>query len=321
MAAILVFAEQRAGKLKRSSLECLALARVLGGSPEAILLGDGVAGLAAELGRHGAAVVHLTEDGSLAYPQSEAYLEQLAEQCKRSTPELVLFPATAMGRDLAPRLAARLGAPLAPECLAFERSGDGFAARKSMFGGKAFATLAIAGGGPVVATIKPGAVTASEAPAAGVVDALPLQPVKLRARITAVKHGGGDHIDLAEADAVVSGGRGLKGPEHFHLVEELAASLGAAVGASRAIVDAGWVPHHIQVGQTGVTVNPKLYIACGISGAIQHLAGMRSSGCIVAINKDADAPIFKTADYGLVGDVFELLPLLTAEVKKVKEAS
>ncbi|MFN8546708.1 MAG: electron transfer flavoprotein subunit alpha/FixB family protein [Candidatus Eisenbacteria bacterium] len=322
MSGILVFAEQREGKLKRSVLECLTLARALGASaPDAILLGAGVASLAPELGRFGAEHVHLCDDGSLAHPQTEAYLEQLAVACHGSLPDLVLFAATAMGRDLAPRLAARLGATFVGECLSFERKGNGWVARKSMYGGKAVATLAVSGSGPVVATVKPGATAAAESPGAGTVVGLPLASVQLRAKIVSVTRGGGDTVDLAEADAVVAGGRGLKAAEHFHLIEELAGTLGAAVGASRAIVDAGWVPHHTQVGQTGVTVSPKLYIACGISGAIQHLAGMRSSGCIVAINKDAEAPIFKAADYGLVGDVFEILPLLTAELRKVKEAS
>jgi len=319
---ILVFAEQRDGKLKRSALECLSLARSLGATaPDAVLLGAGVSGLAAELGRFGANHVLLTDDESLAQPHTEAYLEQLAVAHHGSLPELVLFAATAMGRDLAPRLAARLGAAFVGECLSFERAGDHWAAKKAMYGGKAVATLAINATGPVVATIKPGATAATESPASGTVSNLPLAAVTRGATIVSVTRGGGDTVDLAEADAVVAGGRGLKGPEHFHLIEELASTLGAAVGASRAIVDAGWVPHHTQVGQTGVTVSPKLYIACGISGAIQHLAGMRSSGCIVAINKDAEAPIFKAADYGLVGDVFDILPLLTAEVRKVKEAS
>ncbi|MCC7144418.1 MAG: electron transfer flavoprotein subunit alpha/FixB family protein [Candidatus Eisenbacteria bacterium] len=337
MSGILVFAEQREGKLKRSVLECLALARAVGaGAPvHAVLLGGGTASaalpaIASELGRHGASMVHLSDDASLAEPQAEGCVAQLAAACAAVGPELVLFSASAMGRDLAPRLAARLGAPFVSECLAFARSDGGYTARKAMYGGKVFANLEVAaadGGAPVVATIKPGAhstsgaVEASGAPAAEDVTPLAVVATEVRARVTAVTQSGAAGVDLQEADIVVSGGRGLKGPEHFPLVEALAASLGAAVGASRAIVDAGWVPHHYQVGQTGVSVNPKLYIACGISGAIQHLAGMRSSGCIVAINKDPEAPIFKAADYGLVGDLFEILPLLTEEVRKVKESS
>jgi len=322
---ILVFAEQRDGKLKRSVLECLALARELagsgGGSIHAVLLGAGVASLAGELKEHGASRIHLADSETFRLPTNETYVAALAAVCAESGSPLVLFPASAMGRDLAPRLAARIDAAFVAECLSLSTRAEGYTAKKSMLGGKVFATLDISGAGPVVVTMKPGAHAASPAPAAGAVAALSPVAVDARARIVGLAAGGGDGVDLQEADVVVSGGRGLKGPENFHLVESLAKAIGGAVGASRAIVDAGWVAHHHQVGQTGVTVNPKLYIACGISGAIQHLAGMRGSGCIVAINKDPEAPIFKVADYGLVGDAFEILPLLTEEIRRVREAS
>lgn len=323
---ILVFAEQRDGKLKRSVLECLALARELagsaGGSVHAVLLGSGVSSLTGELKEHGAARIHLADGEAFRLPTSETYVAAVAAVCAELASPLVLLPASSMGRDLAPRLAARIDAAFVAECLSLAtRGGEGYSAKKSMLGGKVFATLEISGAGPIVVTMKPGANAASVAPGAGEVAALLPAAVDARARIVGLAAGGGDGVDLQESDVVVSGGRGLKGPENFHLVEALAKAIGGAVGASRAIVDAGWVPHHYQVGQTGVTVNPKLYIACGISGAIQHIAGMRGAGCIVAINKDPEAPIFKIADYGLVGDAFEILPLLTEEIRRVREAS
>ncbi|MCA9726511.1 MAG: electron transfer flavoprotein subunit alpha/FixB family protein [Candidatus Eisenbacteria bacterium] len=320
---ILIFAEQRAATLKRSVFELIGLAQDLaaGGRVEVALLGQGTGALAEELARYGVQVHHC-EDASLAQPHSDAYVAQLHALASELSPGAVLFTASAMGRDLAPRLAARLDAAFLAECLSLAGAGDGFEARKSMYGGKVFATLKTKGNASLVATIKPGAHAAASPAAGGAVRAVAVQPpAKVRAKVVAVHREETDTVDLQEADIVVSGGRGLKGPEHFHLVEELAKALGGAVGASRAIVDAGWVPHHYQVGQTGVTVSPKLYVAIGISGAIQHLAGMRSSGCIVAINKDAEAPIFKSADLGLVGDAFEILPLLTEGVRKAREGA
>ncbi len=317
---ILVFAEQRDGNLKKSALEAIGLARSL--SPDgcaAILLGHNVGDLAQQIAEVVPGKVFVTDTPELATAPAELLTAQLAKACAVEFFELVVFTASAMGRDVAPRLAARLKAPMLAECLSLARAADGFECRKSLYGGKVVGRLQAAGA-TVVATVRPGAhAPAGKGAAPGTIVPLPLEGAgQLRARIREVVRGVGETVDLQEAEIVVSGGRGLKGPENFKLVEDLARALGGAVGASRAVVDAGWIDHHHQVGQTGVTVSPKLYIACGISGAIQHLAGMRSSGCIVAINKDPDAPIFKTADYGIVGDLFEVLPLLTEEIRKVK---
>lgn len=321
---ILVFAEQRGGVLKRPVLELLGLAQELadGGSVESVVLGKDVRGVADEVAGRGSAKVHLVDDVSLDLPSPELYVAQIDAAVQRVQPELVLFTASAMGRDLAPRVAARGGFAFISECLSLSAEGPALRARKSMYGGKVFSTVETRPGARLVATVKPGAHAAAPSGGdAGEVAPLEMAVVPVRARVTAVVKEEKEGVDLQEAEVVVSGGRGLKAAENFHLIEELAKAAGGAVGASRAIVDAGWVPHHFQVGQTGVTVSPKLYIACGISGAIQHLAGMRTSGCIVAVNKDPEAPIFKAADYGIVGDVFEVLPIFTEEVRKVKAAS
>jgi electron transfer flavoprotein alpha subunit len=221
-----------------------------------------------------------------------------------------------MGKDLAPRVAARVGAGLVSDVVKLGVDGGRLKARRPMYAGKAFATVEWTGE-PQMATLRPNVFPLSPPEAARKFETVTpsVDVANQRAKVVKVEATASGKIELTEAQIIVSGGRGLKGPENFKLVEELAAALGAAVGASRAIVDAGWVDHHFQVGQTGKTVSPSLYIAAGISGAIQHLAGMSSSKVIVAINKDPDAPIFKVADYGIVGDVFEILPRLTEAVK------
>ena len=319
MAGILAFAEQRDGVLRRASLEAVSeakrLAGTLGGPVTAVLIGSGVAGLAKELGAQGADTVHVFDQPELGHYATEAYARALGQAVQEAQPAAVLVPFTALGKDLAPRLAARLGAGLVSDCVALTVKDGHLEARRPMYAGKAYATVAWKGGLPL-ASLRPNVFAMGprdEAHTAevktGSVDA------SSRARVTKVEAAAAGKVELTEAQVIVSGGRGLKGPENFHLVESLAAAFGAAVGASRAVVDAGWVDHQYQVGQTGKTVSPTLYIACGISGAIQHLAGMSSSKVIVAINKDADAPIFKVANYGLVGDVFEILPKLTDAAK------
>jgi electron transfer flavoprotein alpha subunit len=315
---ILVFAEQRDGKLKKSVLELLGLARDLsaGGEVHALVLGQGIGAVAEEVARHGADRVWVTDDAGLALSRTDLYARQTAAAAEAAGAICVLFPATAMGRDLAPTLAARLQSPLFTECLGIARSAEGFTARKAVYGGKALGIWS-AEGGTVVATIRPGAHAAAEAGGAGEMTPLPLAAIpEPRLRLLGVRKAEGETVDLQEAEVVVSGGRGLQDAKNFGLIEALAQAVGGAVGASRAVVDAGWIDHHHQVGQTGATVAPKLYIACGISGAIQHLAGMRTAGCIVAVNKDPDAPIFKAAHYGIVGDLFDVVPLLTAELRK-----
>jgi electron transfer flavoprotein alpha subunit len=224
-----------------------------------------------------------------------------------------------MGKDLAPRVAARLGAGLAADCIAVAVEGGRLVATRPVFAGKAQQKVAFPGR-PALLSLRPKVFPAAAgAGRTARVETLEIawSPADARARVRSVEAAAGGSVDLTEAEIIVSGGRGLKGPEHFKVIEALAEALGATVGASRAVVDAGWRPHADQVGQTGKTVSPKLYVAIGISGAIQHLAGMSSSRCIVAINKDPEAPIFKIADYGIVGDLFEVVPALTEEVKKL----
>jgi electron transfer flavoprotein alpha subunit len=316
---ILVFAEQREGKLKKSVLEALGLARDLaaGGQVVALVVGEGIGSIAGDVARHGVDRVLACDDPSLALASSD-YLTPLIAAIQSQKPDLVIFPASAMGRDLAPSLAARGGYPLLTECLGLVRVGNGFEATKSMYGGKVIATWRTVAT-PTVATVRPGVHPAVPAGDAGGVESMtPVAGSPGRVCVKRVIQASGETVDLQEADVVVAGGRGLQGMKNFGLIEDLARAAGGAVGASRAVVDAGWIEHHHQVGQTGVTVRPKLYVAAGISGAIQHLAGMRSSGCIVAINKDAEAPIFKVAQYGIVGDLFEVLPLLTAEIRRAR---
>ncbi len=316
---ILVFAEQREGKLKKSVLEALGLARDLaaGGPVVALVLGDGVAPVAGELAKRGADRVLACDDPALALA-SPTYLAQVSAAVEQVKPDLVLFPASALGRDLAPSLAARGGHPLLTECLTLSAAESGFEATKSMYGGKVVARWRTSAA-PTVATVRPGVHAPAPESAGGVLEVLaPVTSPPAGIRVKRVIHSSGETVDLQEAEVVVAGGRGLQEAKNFQLIEELAHALGGAVGASRAVVDAGWIEHHHQVGQTGVTVRPKLYLAAGISGAIQHLAGMRAAGCIVAVNRDADAPIFKAAQYGIVGDLFEVLPLLSAEIRRVR---
>lgn len=312
---ILTFAEQRDGRLKRPSLEAVSearrLAEGLGGGVETVLLGAGVAGLVDELASYGADRVHLFDDEALGAYATEPYARALAQVIAETKPWAVLVPFTAMGKDLAPRAAAKAGSALVSDCLALKADGEALEARRPMYSGKTLATVRLEAG-PRMATLRPNVFPLGTPDASRKAEVAPGKvDTTSRARATAVHASSGGKIELSEAQVVVSGGRGLKGPEHFHLIQELADAFGAAMGASRAVVDAGWVDHQHQVGQTGKTVSPSLYIACGISGAIQHLAGMSSSRCIVAINKDPDAPIFKVANYGILGDVFEVLPPLT----------
>ena len=319
MPGILTFAEHRNGKPRRPSLEAVSeakrLAASLGGPVTAVVVGPGAEGLAGELASYGADKVHVFDDPALGAYATEPYARALAQVVTETKPAAVLVPFTAMGKDLAPRAAARLLAGLASDCVAFTAKDGRLEARRPMYAGKAYATVRWEGE-PQMATLRPNVFPLEKPDAsrkAGVVKGQ--VDTSSRAKVTAVHAAAAGKVELTEAQIIVSGGRGLKGPENFHLIQGLADALGAAVGASRAVVDAGWVDHQYQVGQTGKTVSPTLYVACGISGAIQHLAGMSSSKIIVAINKDPDAPIFKVASYGLVGDVFEILPRLTEAAK------
>jgi electron transfer flavoprotein alpha subunit len=322
---VLVVAEHRDGDLKKVTFEMLgegtriAANMELGGVVEAALLGSGVGGVADALAHYGAARVYLADDPSLGRYSSEGYTTVLAQLIQKTEPAVVLLGATPQGQDLAARVAARLGLGLASDCTAFEVATDGrLIITRPIYGGRAIATV-IEKTTPQMVTVRPNVMmpleldTSRTAP----VEKLAVEMGDIRAKvIDLIQESGRQQVGLAEAEIIVSGGRGLKGPENFCLLEQLADVLGAAVGASRAAVDAGWIDHSHQVGQTGRTVTPNLYIACGISGAVQHLAGMKTARYIVAINKDPEAPIFRVADYGIVGDLFDVVPVLTEEFKK-----
>ncbi len=320
MPVILTLAEHKDGKLRRPALEALGAARRLAdaaGDTQVVtlILGPGATALVAELGSQGADHVHVCEAAAFEAYATEAYVRAFVKVVEQHAATAVLIPFTALGKDLAPRLAARLGAGLVSDCVALDMQAGRLVARRPMYAGKAYATVTW-NSALQIATLRPNVFALSAPNAARTAEQHALTvDGSARARVTAVEATSSGKLELSEAQIVVSGGRGLKSREHFPLVEALAGAFGAAVGASRAIVDDGWVDHHLQVGQTGKTVSPQLYVACGISGAIQHLAGMSSSKVIVAINKDADAPIFKVANYGVLGDVFEVLPQLTVAVQ------
>lgn len=324
MSNILVIAEVRAGKLKRPSLEAITAAQQLaaktGGKVIALAIGSGLDAAGQELAAAAHQVV-LADAPGFAQFSGDAYARVVTEQCKALAASAVLMAHTAMGKDLLPRVAAHLDTGLVSDAVAVSFEGGKFGAQKPVFSGKAMLKVN-ATRQPFLATLRPnnfaaatggggGAAPQKIAPAAG----------DLLSVVKEILASGSDKVPLQEAKVVVSGGRGLKEPQHFKLIEDLAAAFGpgiAAVGATRAVVDAGWRPHSEQVGQTGKVVSPTLYFAIGISGAIQHLAGMRSARTIVAINKDADAPIFKVADYGIVGDAFEVVPALIQAIQAAR---
>jgi electron transfer flavoprotein alpha subunit len=318
--SVLVFIEQRDGQVRPVSREALGeatrLAAGLGGPVVGVCCAPADPGLAA-LGTAGASKVLLAAHERFARYDADAVAAAVVAAVEAVKPAALLLASSAMGKDLAPRIAARLGVGLASDCTALAVEGGALRAVRPVFAGKAIQTVAFKAA-PAIVTLRPKMFAAvSTDGAVATVEPLAVDPPPARARVVDVAAASGGTVDLTEAEIVVSGGRGLKGPEHFALIEGLAKALGGSVGASRAVVDAGWRPHSEQVGQTGKTVAPKLYVAVGISGAIQHLAGMTSSRCIVAINKDPEAPIFKVADYGLVGDLFEVVPALTEAVKRL----
>ena len=317
---LLAFAEQREGKFKKSAFEVTQaagrIADQLGAELFTLVIGDNVDGIVQELGAYGARRVLVAQDVRLHLYSTTAYAKIVAEVAKREQATMLFLPASQMGKDLAPRVAAKLDAGVAADCIAFNVEGGEIIATRPIYAGKALVDVKVTSSVKMF-TLRPNVFTASPLNGATRVEPVTIElcDEDFSTKVTGVKVAEG-RPDVTEASIVVSGGRGLKGPEHFYLVEKLADVLGGAVGASRAVVDAGWRPHDEQVGQTGKTVSPTLYIACGISGAVQHLAGMSSSKYIVAINKDKDAPIFQVADYGIVGDVFEILPALTDALAK-----
>ncbi|MBI3535240.1 MAG: electron transfer flavoprotein subunit alpha/FixB family protein [Deltaproteobacteria bacterium] len=321
MGKILVIAEQRDGKLKKSTFELLGLATQSGNETSAVLLGDGVSGLTKELEQYGATSIYLIQDASLKFYSAESYTLGVLEAIKQASPDIVLASHSPTGRDFMPKIAACLGVGLASDCTQAQISGVNLKVRRPVYAGKATVEVEFLGQGPRLATIRPNAIGAPKPISAQTAKVIPIsiQFTGLKTKVIEIVKGNSARPDVAEAPAVVSGGRSLKSAENFKIIEELADVLGAAVGASRAAVDAGYRAHRDQVGQTGKVVSPVLYIACGISGAIQHLAGMRTSKCIVAINTDPEAPIFQVADYGVIGDLFAVVPLLKEELKKIKE--
>ncbi|MEJ2217492.1 MAG: electron transfer flavoprotein subunit alpha/FixB family protein [Gemmatimonadota bacterium] len=322
-ANILAIAEQRNGELRTISSEVVTAARdvadALGGEVHALLLGGaGVGTAAAELGRYGADRVFVGEHDALAQYTAPGYTAAIADHAGSGDYFAVFFGANSAGKDLAPRVAARIDVPLATEATELAVDGGELVVTRPIYAGKVFAQLTL-DGEPRVVSLRPNVFRAQERARDAAVETLTVSPdpSAWKSRVREMKASAGGAVDVAEAPIVVSGGRGLKGPENWTMLEDLAGALGdnVALGASRAVVDAGWRPHSEQVGQTGKTVSPQLYIAIGISGAIQHLAGMRTAKTIVAINKDPDAPIFGVADYGIVGDAFEVVPKLTEAIR------
>jgi electron transfer flavoprotein alpha subunit len=326
MANVLAFAEQRDGRLRGAAAEVVSaaagLAAELGCEAHALVIGaPGVGSAAAGLAGVGAAVLKIAEAETAGRCQPESWARTVAGVVREGGYSAVLFPATSQGKDLAPRVAALLDVPLAGDVTGLAAEGGRIVLTRPVYAGKAFARLEVEAA-PVLATLRPNVFQPVERAAAGTVESVSVEAVGATdSRFVEFRASSGGSTDVSEASVVVSGGRGVKGPEHWGILEDLVSALGdgAALGASRAVVDAGWRPHGEQVGQTGKTVAPKLYFAVGISGAIQHLAGMRTAGTIVAVNRDADAPIFQVADYGIVGDLFDVVPRLAAEIRSLRE--
>ena len=318
---ILAVLEQREGLIKRSSFEAVNvaanLAKDFNTSAEAVIVGDTISNLN-EISKFGIQKITHLKNSELSNYSTSGYTEAISNFVKEQGFEILILSNTAFGKDLAPHLSVKLDAGCIVDCINLSVSGNEVICSRPTYAGKALVDVKLLRSKKVI-TIRPNVfkaqITENANPAEVVVKEI--TSVNLKSKVTEFKKAEGK-LDVSEADIIVSGGRGIKGPENYHLIEELADALGAAVGASRAVVDAGWRSHNEQVGQTGKTVSPTLYVACGISGAIQHLAGMSSSKFIVAINKDKDAPIFSIADYGITGDLFEVLPALTNEIKKVK---
>ena len=316
MSTIVVYLEQKGNELKRSSLEAITAALGVAGSSVIGLLVGGEASSVQLAGEYGLKECAVANHDLLQAYSSTAVSATIAEFAKSVGATSVFFGATAAGKEISPRVAVKLNAGYVPDCVALEANNGTIVASRPVYAGKAKVNMAVTTAVGVY-SLRPNVFTARKVDNPTAVSVREFTPTlsahDCRMKVTNVLRNEGK-LDVSEADIIVSGGRGMKGAENFYLVESLGKVLGAAVGASRAVVDAGWRPHGEQVGQTGKTVSPNLYIACGISGAVQHLAGMSSSKVIVAINKDKDAPIFKVADYGIVGDVFDVLPKLTAKL-------
>ena len=325
---IWVFAEQREGKLQKVSLELLGegrrLADELGVKLTAVLLGNDVTELATTLGEHGADEILVANDKELEHYTTDGYTKVICQLASERKPGIILIGATFIGRDLGPRVAARLTTGLTADCtsLAVEVENGALLATRPAFGGNLMATIACPDHRPQMATVRPGVFAKSnERNTNFVVEnvEVKLEPSDIRTTILEIVKANKEIIDISEAKVIVSGGRGVGSEENFSLLKELADTLGGVVAGSRAAVEKGWIEQAYQVGQTGKTVKPSIYIACGISGAIQHVAGMQDSDMIIAINKDETAPIMKVADYGIVGDLNKVIPEMISQLKDIKE--
>lgn len=316
---VLVFAEVRAGKLKSTAAECLTAARSLTGGNaanlHAVLLGEGASQYTAELGKYGAEKVYTVDTPETNTYQCEPHIQAIAQLIERENYQVLIGPASPTGRDFFPKLAARKSCAILTEVTSVSLEGNAVVACRPIYAGKCIAEVESTTELTLV-TLRPNVIAAAEAPAAGSAESFSpsFDSAKIdRCAITQVVKGQSEKVDLTEANVIISGGRAMGNAENFKILHDCAEVIGATVGASRAAVDSGYATHDMQVGQTGKTVNPNLYIACGISGSIQHLAGMRTSKIIVAINTDEDAPIFQKADYGIIADLFEAVPLLQKE--------
>jgi len=320
MAKTLIFIEQREGKIKKASFELIGASAAAGNETHAVIVGDAISGFANECAHYGANKVHLVQNPALKFYTGESYAVALTAAIKAVSPDMVLGAHTPMGKDLFPRVAAQMDAGLATDCTAITFNGSKMTAKRPIYSGKAIAEVEFTNA-LQMATVRPNSLGLPKPDTTKTADpsSLTVELSGLKTKILEVVKGTSARPDVTEASIVISGGRSLKSAENFKLLEDLADTVGAAVGASRAAVDAGYRPHRDQVGQTGKVVSPILYIACGISGAIQHLAGMRTSKTIVAINIDPNAPIFQIADYAVVADLFQIIPALTTEFKKIKE--
>ena len=317
-----IVAEVRDGAYRKVSFEIASAARKLadelGDEVCAVLCGSGIEGKAAELGKYGVDKVYVADNAALEPYTTDAHATAVAKIVKEKGPAILLLAASVQGKDLAARLVGKLATGLATDCTGLKIEGGKLVAVRPMYAGKCFGEVAFEAA-PAMASLRPNVFPIVENAKAGAVEKFDpaLDAGQIKTKVAEIAKDTSGKIELTEANIIVSGGRGMKGPENYNILEDLAKVLGAAVGASRAAVDAGWRPATDQVGQTGKTVSPNLYIACGISGAIQHLAGMSSSKFIVAINKDPEAPIFQRADYGIIDDLFKVVPEVTAAAKKI----
>jgi electron transfer flavoprotein alpha subunit len=317
----IIMAEVREGKLRQVTLEAIRAAGLIkedGDQLVAVIMGHGIASLATELAQYGISQVYAMEHVDLEHYNAENYFSAISQLIDQLEPHALIFGHTAVGRDLAPMVAARMNAGQISDVIAIEKTAGEVWFTRPLYAGKAFEKKQFSEG-PLVVTMRPNNIAAAEITDiyAEVVQAVYLPPSSLRSVVKDVVRKTSGKVDLTEAKIIISGGRGVKSFEGFKPLEQLAEVLNAAVGASRGACDAGYCDYSMQIGQTGKVVTPEIYIACGISGAIQHLAGMSQSRIIIAINKDPEAPIFKVADYGIVGDLFEVVPLLTEEFKKI----